>query len=260
MIPCEFPLVYCLVFAIFAVILIGFSKAGLGGAVGSLTTPLLSLIFPAKVVIGFLLPLLIAADMFTVYHYWKEWDWRNLKSLIPGALCGIVIGALFIDRVSDVQLKRAIGAVVVLFVLYHFLRPGSREQSHGRPHLFTGLVTGLAAGFVSTIAHSAGVIVAIYLLAQNLPKRVYVATMVLFFTGLNLAKVIPYLSIGLITPETLKSGLLFVLFIPIGIRLGLWINRRLSQAAFINVIYVLVFLTALQLLTGVNFILLLAGK
>ena len=35
--------------------------------------------------VGMVLPLLCAGDLFSLAHYWRKWDARNLKYLLPGA-------------------------------------------------------------------------------------------------------------------------------------------------------------------------------
>ncbi len=260
LIPCDTHFLLCCGVPIFAVFLVGLSKAGFGGAVGSLTTPLLSLVFPAKFVIGFMLPVLIIADWFTLYHYRHEWDWKNLKLLVPGALIGVLIGVAFVHHISDVHLKKIIGIFVLAFSAVHFINTGRGKQEHFSPRWWHGLGAGGAAGFVSAIAHSAGVIIAMYLLPQNLPKRVFVATMALFFAIANLLKVVPYATVGLLTWTSLKQSLMFVPVIPLGIYLGLWLNKKIPQKVFLQVIYALVFITAVQLILGKNIFLLLLGR
>ncbi|MBN1996404.1 sulfite exporter TauE/SafE family protein [candidate division KSB1 bacterium] len=259
-IPCDAHFLLCYGVPLFAVILVGMSKGGFGGAAGSLATPLLSLVFPAKFVIGFMLPILIFADWFTLYHYRWEWDWRNLRLLVPGALVGVVIGVVFIQYISDVQLKRLIGIFVLVFTVVHFINSGRGKHEHYTPRWWHGFGAGGAAGFVSAIAHSAGVIIAMFLLPQNLTKRVFVATMALFFAIANLLKVFPYLSVGLLSWTNLKQSLLFMPVVPLGIYLGLWLNKKISQKVFIQIVYVLVFITAIQLILGKNIVLLFLGR
>ena len=252
LISCDYPLSICLIITIIAVILIGISKAGFGGGVGIVTTPLLSLVFPAKTVIGFLLPVIIIADWFIIYHYRKEPDLKNLKILVPGAVFGIILGTLLVDYISDAQLKRIIGVVALLFLIIRFLRLRSGEKGIYRPKWWHGILAGSLAGFISSIAHSAGVVIAMFLLPQNLSKRVYVATMAFFFASVNLLKVIPYLSIHLITTDTIKTGAMFVIFVPVGVLIGTWLNRKISQEVFTRILYAFVFIIALQLLIGEN--------
>jgi uncharacterized protein len=248
----EFPFVVAFSVAVIAVLLIGIAKAGFGGGVGLLTTPLMSLVMPAKITVGFLLPLLIIADGFTLIHHRGHWDKANLKMLIPAACLGIILGVLLIDIVSDQQLKHIIGGAVIIFTAVQIVRNHLQKGAIYTPVWWQGGIAGTFAGFVSAIAHSAGAIIAIYLLPQRLDKRVFVSTMVLFFAIINLLKVPPYLAIGLIDWQTLKSGLIFVPFIPIGTLLGAWLNRRLNQNTFMRIIYILVLITGLQLLFGFN--------
>ena len=137
-----------------------------------------------------------------------------------------------------------------------------RFQGHSafRYPWWLGCLVGVVDGFLSAVAHSAGVVIALFLLSQNLPKRIFVATTALFFAMVNLLKVFPYFTIGLITIETLKMSALYVVFILVGIRLGIWLNNRISQKLFLRIINVLVLIMALQLVLGKNIFLVLMGK
>src|SRR5438128_7946881 len=86
--------------AAFGVLFIGFSKAGFGGGLGMLTTPICVLAFtasgkPPAFAVGVLLPLLCAGDAFSIYHYWGKWERKNLKFLLPGVVGGVIAGVHF---------------------------------------------------------------------------------------------------------------------------------------------------------------------
>ena len=88
--------------AALGVMLVGISKAGFGGGLGMLTTPLCVLAFSAEgkaptFAIGVLLPLLCAGDAFSIFHYWGKWERRNLKYLLPGVVVGVVVGVWLIS-------------------------------------------------------------------------------------------------------------------------------------------------------------------
>ena len=245
--------VLCIVISAISVILIGVAKAGFGGGVGILITPLMSLVIPPKVAIGVLLPLLILYDLYVIYRYWGEWDSYNMIILLPGAIIGILLGVLFIDRVSDAELRRALGIIAVAFVVLQFLREIVHvDESDFTPKLWHGLGAGGLAGFVSTVSHSAGVILTMFLLLQRIGKVRFVGTMVLFFGIVNLLKLGPYFAIGLINPSTLKYGLWFLPLIPVGAGLGVYINKRISESLFTKIIYAMVLIVGVQLLIGRN--------
>mgnify|MGYP001796325614 CR=1 FL=1 len=81
-----------------AVLFIGLSKAGFGGGLGMLTTPLCVFAFGPKSAIGILLPLLCAGDAFSLYHDWGKWERQNLKYLLPGVLVGGGVGVGVVAR------------------------------------------------------------------------------------------------------------------------------------------------------------------
>src|SRR5687768_10632371 len=99
-------------------ILIGISKAGFGGGVGAVATPLMALTISVSDAAAILLPILIVADLFSLCHYWNIYDRRSLSLLLPGALVGIAVGAFlfgyFID--NERTLKLILGIVSLLFV------------------------------------------------------------------------------------------------------------------------------------------------
>lgn len=53
---------------------------------------------------------------------------------------------------------------------------------------------------------------------------------------------------ALITPATLLTSAKFFPLVPLGVWLGVWLNRRFSETVFLRVIYAILFLTGLQLI------------
>ncbi len=250
-----------LLFAVVAVLFIGISKAGFGGGLGLLTTPLAVLAFGPKDAIGIILPLLCAGDAFSLWNYWRKWDARNLKYLLPGVIIGIVIGVQLIGHFSARELNIAIGCIAVSFVVFQitkekiFAAEGSFQPNHA-----VGIPLGVATGVTSTFAHGAGPIVSMFLIPQRLPKEVFVATNVLIFTFVNWLKM-PFFCLdraqinlplfareSLITRQTLLTSLCFLPLIPVGVWLGIWLNRRFSERAFFKFVYAALFVTGLELI------------
>ena len=110
--------------AVSTALLIGVSKAGFGGGPGVIATPLLSLVMPVPEAAALLLPILLLADVFAVRHYYDQVDKQSLRVLLPGALLGILLGALFFRQFSDQDrvLKLGIGVIALAFVLYQAVR------------------------------------------------------------------------------------------------------------------------------------------
>lgn len=227
--------------------LIGLSKAGFATGLGMLTTPLLATAVPARQAIGIILPLLCFADLLTLSAFWKKWDLRLIRAPFWGALGGVGLGMAFVSRISEHFLRVSIGATALGLTALLIFRNLWYPQRAWKPSLAAAVLTGVLAGFSSTIAHAAGPIMAIYLLAQKTDKTAFVASNALFFTALNLFKVPPYALTGLITPDTLRLDLRYLVCIPAGVAVGWLANRLLPQKAFDWLVYGLLAVTGAQL-------------
>jgi uncharacterized membrane protein YfcA len=252
----DYPTLFW-VTAIFAMILIGISKAGFGGGVGAIATPLMALTISVADDAAILLPILIVADIFSLRHYWNVFDRNSLRLMLPGAIVGIVLGAIFFGYFSDNErtLKIILGIVSLIFVAYQIARSlilGALMKS--KPPAWAGVLLGGAAGFTSTLAHAGGPPATIYLLPQQLPRNIFVGTSVIFFFTLNLIKLIPYSMLGLLRIGNITTILVLAPLTFIGVQLGVWLNRRFNDRYFTYVIYALLLLTGFELVSGISVI------
>lgn len=255
-----FPLAFWIT-AVLAVLLIGVAKGGFGGGVGVAATPLLALTLPVGEAAALLLPLLIAADVVAVYHYRKRVSRAHLLRLLPGALLGVLLGALFLGQVPERALKAGIGALAIGFVAFQLVRRRLLERlAAGTPSPAWAAPLGALSGFASTLAHAGGPPVTIYLLPQRLPRERFVGTNAVFFFVLNLVKLIPYALLGLLAPDSLRADLVLLPVVPLGVALGIVLNRAVSERAFGIVVHALLLLSGLELLSGASLLGWLLGR
>lgn len=252
------PELSTMLLASFGVLFIGLSKAGFGGGLGMLTTPICVLAFGADgrdptFAIGTLLPLLCAGDAFSLYHYWGKWERSNLKYLLPGVVIGVIIGVHLIGRFSPRQLNIAIGILALSFLAFRFVKTAIfHAEGTFAPNHRTGIPSGIGAGVTSTFAHGAGPVVSLFLIPQQLPKEIYVGTTVLVFTWINWIKMPFFAAQGIITRETLLTGLCYSPLIPLGVWIGVWLNRKFSEKLFLRMVYTLTFVAGTQLIFNFN--------
>ncbi len=239
--------------AIMAVLILGVAKAGFGGGIGFIATPLIALAISVADAAALLLPLLIIIDLMSVRHYRGVYDKPTLKLLLPSAVVGIIFGALLFNGLRDNEemLRRALGLLAVLFVLYQVGRSALLGAIEGRrPGRPVGVFLGILSGFGSTLAHAGGPPATMYLLPQKLPRQLFAGTTVWFFMAVNLIKLVPYGALGLLRMGNLLTILLLAPIGFIGVRLGIYLNRNFDERWFNRVIYLFLFLTGMQLLTG----------
>jgi uncharacterized membrane protein YfcA len=239
------------ILAALAALLIGVSKAGFGGGTAILATPLMALAVPPHLALGTLLPLLILGDFASCWLYRGEWRWQPLSVFLPGCVAGVAAGTLLLGKIDEVLLKQVLGSICLFFCALQWGRALFQRRAEAiHPGWASGTGFGLAAGIASTLAHAAGPIFAMYVLPMHLPQRVFMATTVLGFTFINLIKLPGYLMVGVISGQTLSLSLHLALFVLAGALAGEWLNRHCPPHVFKRIIYVVLFLTGLELVSG----------
>lgn len=235
--------------AVPAVLLFGISKGGFGGGLGLLAVPLMALVISPVQAAAILLPVLCLMDLVSVWQYRQLWDWSELRILLPASLIGIVIGTLLFEHMSAAMLRLIVGAVAVLFTVHYWVgnwRRADRVAAHFPPA--AGAIGGAVAGFTSFIAHAGGPPVSMYLLRRPLNRTDFVATTVLFFAVVNYVKLVPYAWLGQLQPGNLATSLVLAPLAPIGVMIGVYLHKRVSDRFFFAFVYVLLFLVGLRLI------------
>ncbi|WP_332682042.1 sulfite exporter TauE/SafE family protein [Bosea sp. (in: a-proteobacteria)] len=229
-----------------AVILMGLSKGGFAG-LGLLSLPLMALIVSPVQAAAIMLPILIVQDVVTVWSYRRDFDRRNLATLIPGMLLGVLAGYLLAARVSDAAVGLAVGVISISFALRRLLGARSAPAPVTRATYSAGTLWGVICGFTSMVAHAGGPPFQIYLMPQRLPPAVFVGTGALFFALMNWIKVLPYFFLGQFTAQNLTaSALLFPVAIASTLA-GVWLVRRVPAERFYTLIYWLLIAVGLKL-------------
>lgn len=221
-----------------AIILVGMSRISFGGGAGVIAVPLLTFVLPPSKAVGVLLPVMIICDFIMLRFYFKGARWHLIKLLAPGTLLGILIGTMTFALASEDFQRKLLGFICIVFFLLRILRGRILEAEKDlKPNGGNAFLFGAGAGYTSTILHAGGPALTMFLLPLKIPPHAFVATCVCYFTIVNLIKVPTYLSQRLITPETLIYGLWILPAMIVGSLVGIWINSRVPEKAFMNTVY-----------------------
>ena len=215
-----------------------------------LTVALFANTLPARESTGALLPLLLCADVFGVAFFQKHASWPHLWKLCPWVAGGVGAGYFALDHISNAQVQRMIGAILLAMVGLSLWRQRRPDQANSLvPHAWWfAAITGLLAGFTTMVANAAGPVMILYFLAIGLPKLAFVGTGAWFFMLVNAFKVPFSVHLGLITSSSLAlDALLLVPMIP-GALLGPVILRRIDQKQFEFMVLILTAVATLRLL------------
>jgi uncharacterized membrane protein YfcA len=239
--------------AVPAVILTGVSKAGFGGAVGSLSVPLMSLAIAAPQAVAIMLPILLLMDAMGLVAFRARVDWSILRLAIPAGLLGIGIGWLLFRVLDDRWIKALVGAEAVAFGVQKLLEGKAAWTGPARP-LRRGRAWfwSTVSGFTSFVSHAGGPPIMQLMMPLRLHREIFVGTLAWFFAAINFSKILPYGQLGLLEPANLGTALLLLPVVPVGYLLGLRILKRVSPAIFIRVASVGLLLTGTKLLWDVT--------
>jgi uncharacterized protein len=223
------------VFAALGALMIGVSKAGIPG-LSILSIALFNHVFASsKQASGLILPLLIFGDFVAVFSYRKHTQWRYLWRLFPWTAAGVVLGYFTLGRISDQTARTLVGWIIVALVALSFWRRYFSAPNEQKPvsfHWTVGAGIGVIAGFITLIANAAGPLMAIYLVAMQLPKMEYVGTAAVFFMLLNLFKVPFMVDLGLITTQSFGLNLALAPAVLLGALAGRWLLKHINQKLF----------------------------
>ena len=187
--------------------------SGIGTATGFGTStvmiPLMALFVPLPIALLFVGIIHLCGDVWKVLLFKRGFDW---KLILGFGLAGIVasfLGASLSLHAQGLPLKRVLGAFLILYVVYLFLkREWALPKTHGTA-VCGGLLSGLFAGFFGV----GGAVRGAFLTAFNLPKEVYIFTSGLIALFIDVTRVSRYIWGGTRLEQDLLVAL--VLSIPV---------------------------------------------
>lgn len=226
--------------AVPAVLFAGVSKGGFGSGAAFASAVMLALVVPPGQALAVMLPLLMVMDVTALKPYWGRWDRDAARRMILGAAPGVALGAAVFSLVEPDVFGLLIGLVALGFVVFQMARHIGWLDLGGLPAgPIAGLCWGAAAGFTSFVSHAGGPPAAVYLLSRGITKEQYQATTVIVFWIVNMMKFVPYVALGAFSGATLMADLILSPVAVAGIWLGVWLHRRIPEAAFFALTYVL---------------------
>jgi len=236
--------------AVPAVLLFGIAKGGFGGVLGVAAVPIMALVMSPVQAAGILLPILCLMDLIGLWAYRGKWVWPELKLLLPASLVGITVGTLLFGFMSAAVVRLIVGGIALAFILSSLYERHFRESLRGSylPRA-AGVLGAAGAGFTSFVAHAGGPPLTMYLLRRPLNKTEFVATTTVFFTVVNYAKLLPYGMLGQLSTDNLLASVVLAPLAPIGIALGVWLHRHVTDRFFFRFAYVGLFVISLKLIS-----------
>ncbi len=230
-----------------AVILVGLSKGGFGGAMALLGVPLMSLVMSPVQAAAIMLPILVLMDIVSLWTWRGVRDAKTLKIMLPGAMLGIGIGWAMAAYISEDVVRIIVGVVALLFFARWAAQKLTRAEIAASHNRISGTFWGTVAGFTSFVAHSGGPPYQIYALPLKHDPRVYTGTSVVFFAIVNAVKLVPYFALGQFDATNLEASAVLMPAAPLATLAGAWIVRRMKPEIFYPFMYAMVLIIGVKL-------------
>ena len=221
---------------------IGLAKTGLPG-LGIMAIPLFVLtVGDARLSAGWLLPVLLTADVFAIVYYRRHAAANRLFALLPWVVVGLAAGAYALSWPEHV-LRNLVGVILMGMLGLFWLR--KRQAILPLEVWWHAGVYGGAAGFATMVANAAGPVMNVYLLSRRLPREEFVATGAWFFFCVNASKVPVYYYHGLFSWKSLAFDLALAPATMAGALLGrrllhvipeIWFERAALTLAFLGTV------------------------
>lgn len=239
--------------AIPAVILVGLSKGGLGGALALMGVPLMALAVPPVQAAAIFLPILVVMDLIALIA-WRKYNHRQtLLLMLPGAIAGITLGWAMSSMISADAMRLVVASVTIIFVIRYFFEAyrtarGGQEAPAKDQNPVKATIWSSLSGYASFVAHAGGPPFQIYVLPLKLDPKVYTGLSVRFFAIMNAIKLIPYFALGALDSANLTTSAMLLPVAMVATFAGAKVVKYMKPAIFYPLMYAMAFMAALKLL------------
>lgn len=187
-----------------------------------------------------------------VTNIWQAWSFRdNLRELsflrpyLLSGIAGIFVGTWLLAVFPEAALSGLLCAALLAYVLWRMARPDwvlSREQG-----ATLAMPAGALAGALQGAAGLSAPASLTFLSSMRLPRPAFAGTISLLFVLLAAAQLPALWFAGMLTPWALTLSALAIAPIVLGMTIGTWLSRFMSQEMFQRVVLQLLAAVALML-------------
>lgn len=219
----------------------GLAGFALGLVVSGIWLHIISPIQTAVLIAGYGL----VAQGYGIWRLKDALEWRKAMPFVVGGAVGVPIGAFLIAYIDPDFMRRAIGALLVLYSIHGLALPALKPINAGAPaDVGVGVLNGLLGGLTGL----AGVIVAVWCQMQGWPKD---AQRTVYQPTLFVVAAMSAASLIAAGAADIQTGKLYLLGLPMlfaGMWCGFKLYGHLDDRAFRKIILLLLLVSGLSLI------------
>ena len=215
-----------------------------GFGIGITTSPLLLLVMEPQTVVVMLNTVSLALFGLIIHQTRHHIRLREVLPVGIAGVLGVPIGVFVLISAGTTALRVGIMVLVVAFTLSLRLQAPTRLTHHR----LAGPAVGLAVGALLASSGIGGPLVAVYLLARELPRQAMRAYLSVFFLMVESVSVVGYAVSGLFTTERVWLILIVAAPVLLGYALGTVLVRRMNETRFRRGVIGVILVTSLMVL------------
>lgn len=216
-----------------------------GFGLSTVMIPVLALYYPVPETLLFVGVVHWFNDLWKLLLFREGIRWRLILEFgLPG-IVATLIGAHLLRAIPSTALERVLGVFLIGYVVFLFAKSAFKV----RPSAAAALTGGALSGFCAGVFGMGGAIRALFLLAFDLPKAVYLATAGAIAMAIDTPRLATYIGQGTRLDPLLFWGM--ILFVPasfLGARFGKGLLERIPQEHFRKIVAAFLFIVGLRLL------------
>lgn len=227
----ELPLTFFILLILFLAALV---HSTLGFGTGLVAMPLLTLLVDVKTATPLVAFVIVTNTLIIMWGTWQSADWRSAWRLILASLAGIPVGLAALRSAPEGWIKSVLGILIILFSLYHLLRPQFSRLDQSQWAYFFGFLGGILGGAYNTNAPP----IVIYGAMRRWSPARFRATLQGYFLPTSILIWLGHGAGGLWTGQVVYLYGLSLPLLFLAVLLGYRLNRYIPTVGFERLLYV----------------------
>lgn len=238
-----------LLWIIFAFLAGGFVKGVIGLGMPFVAIPVISFVADVPTAVGLVAFPSIWPNVAQIWMYRAHASRPGTTFLMSvGTIIGTGVGVSFLMQIDKALIAHLLGGLLLLYIGLRVVRIELRISPRvGAQIAFpTGILSGLLGGMTGISAP----VTLTYFMALKLPKYEFIYAISVFFIAIGSAQAFFYVESGFLSWSLFAVSALALIPILIGMQMGTWATRFISQQLFERLILVLMTTLGIKLIMG----------
>ncbi|MCD6436140.1 MAG: sulfite exporter TauE/SafE family protein, partial [Clostridiales bacterium] len=214
-----------------------------------ISLPLLSLILDIKLIVPVLVVYSLILNVVIFFSLYKHLKAKEIILMLVTGIACIPLGMQVLLFADENLLKIFVGIFIVAFSLMLFFNKHYEIKNEKLGSLITGALSGILNGSVSL----SGPPIAIFMTNKGVEKQQFRANLAFYFFILNIFTMIIFFVGGILTSEVLLFSAKHVVFLLLGVIVGIRTGNKLEENVFRKlIIIVLMVLGSASFISSLN--------